>query len=133
MLNKKFSTESRGEKKISTLELVKQLMASQLTPAPTLVECTPALAGIAGRAEGDHAKGDQQPTPTPTHRPARCITHIPPFTSIDTEPNDRPGWIRSRCKLCGTFLGYRLKANESTAVTMLEAKAWASNDAELFG
>jgi hypothetical protein len=109
---------------------------AQLTPAPTLAECTPAIAGGVGRAEGEQLPTPMHTptTPTPTtHRPTRCITHIPPFTSIDTEPNDRPGWIRSRCKLCGTFLGYRLKDHESAAVTMPEAKAWASNNAELFG
>jgi hypothetical protein len=41
----------------------------------------------------------------------RCSFHIPPFDAIEWEDPQRPGYIRSDCRLCGCFLGYRPKDN----------------------
>ncbi len=40
-----------------------------------------------------------------------CEFHIPPFDAIESEDPTRPGCIRSDCRLCGRFLGYRPKDN----------------------
>lgn len=42
---------------------------------------------------------------------APCTHHMPPFDAIEFEDPRRPGFIRSDCRLCGRFLGYRPKAN----------------------
>ncbi len=36
-----------------------------------------------------------------------CETHLPPFDAVETKDTRRPGWIRSDCRLCGRFIGYR--------------------------
>lgn len=41
----------------------------------------------------------------------RCQSHLPPFDAICTPDPKRRGWIRSQCRLCGRFLGYRPGAN----------------------
>jgi hypothetical protein len=36
-----------------------------------------------------------------------CRTHSPPFEMIDEPDKTRSGFIRSKCRHCGKFLGYR--------------------------
>ena len=44
----------------------------------------------------------------------RCSTHLPPFDTNDTADPRRPGWVRSECRKCGAFHGYRETARDST-------------------
>lgn len=37
----------------------------------------------------------------------RCRWHVQPFDAVEEPDRRRPGWIRSRCRLCGALLGYR--------------------------
>lgn len=37
----------------------------------------------------------------------RCETHLPPFDTVESEDKNRHGWIRSECRQCGRFIGYR--------------------------
>ena len=39
-----------------------------------------------------------------------CMEHLLPFDAIETTDIQRPGWVRSTCRLCGRFLGYRLES-----------------------
>lgn len=48
------------------------------------------------------------------HKPAliehlrpNCNPHNNPDNYIDVPDDRRPGWVRSTCKLCGCFVGYR--------------------------
>ncbi|MDP1561995.1 MAG: hypothetical protein Q8M16_11505 [Pirellulaceae bacterium] len=36
-----------------------------------------------------------------------CGAHVPPFDAVEETDNRRPGFIRSKCRQCGRFLGYR--------------------------
>lgn len=38
-----------------------------------------------------------------------CVVHLQPFDAIESEDPKRPGFIRSDCRRCGRFLGYRPK------------------------
>ncbi len=38
---------------------------------------------------------------------ARCREHLPPFDAIEKPDKRRLGFIRSKCRHCGKFLGYR--------------------------
>lgn len=49
-----------------------------------------------------------------TRPPRRCSTHLPPFETNDTADVKRPGWVRSECRKCGAFLGFRDTARDST-------------------
>lgn len=47
---------------------------------------------------------------TPAKRANRdCEPHVPPFDQVDEPDRTRSGWVRSRCRRCGRFLGYRLR------------------------
>jgi hypothetical protein len=39
-----------------------------------------------------------------------CKEHLLPFDAIEITDIQRPGWVRSTCRLCGRFLGYRLES-----------------------
>lgn len=45
--------------------------------------------------------------PTPTKKPPRCLQHNNPKDWLDEPATARPGWIRSTCRRCGAFVGYR--------------------------
>lgn len=36
-----------------------------------------------------------------------CRPHNSPANYIDSPAPNRPGWIRSTCRVCGKFVGYR--------------------------
>ncbi len=38
---------------------------------------------------------------------SRCTKHLLPFDAIDEPDKSRFGFIRSKCRHCGRFLGYR--------------------------
>ena len=38
---------------------------------------------------------------------SRCRPHNNPDNYIDVPDDRRPSWVRSTCKLCGCFVGYR--------------------------
>lgn len=40
-----------------------------------------------------------------------CGIHSPPFDAVEEPEPRRPDWIRSTCRLCGRFLGYRPMQN----------------------
>ena len=44
-------------------------------------------------------------------RMSRCEAHGEPSQWEDEPAPYRPGWIRSTCRICGGFVGYRLKRN----------------------
>lgn len=47
-----------------------------------------------------------KPKPRPAE-PARCRAHTEPADWLDAPAENRPGWIRTTCRRCGAFVGYR--------------------------
>ena len=39
--------------------------------------------------------------------PTRCLQHIDPKNWLDATVAGRPGWIRTTCRRCEAFVGYR--------------------------
>jgi hypothetical protein len=37
----------------------------------------------------------------------RCLVHADPASWLNEAAPNRPGWIRTTCKCCGGFVGYR--------------------------
>lgn len=54
-----------------------------------------------------------------------CRAHINPTLYRDEPAEDRPGWIRTTCRMCGKLLGHR-PIKESLAVR----DVWQSNGAD---
>jgi hypothetical protein len=80
-------------------ELLEQLRTVWLSPptkAPGTKDAAASIASIDAVRHGGVAVD-------------RCASHILPFNAIESEDPKRPGFIRSDCKLCGRFLGYRPK------------------------
>lgn len=44
-----------------------------------------------------------------------CRMHLLPFDAVESADLSRVGWIRSSCRLCGRFLGFRPVANSKTS------------------
>lgn len=44
------------------------------------------------------------------HQRPTCRPHNNPANYIDTPAPGRPGWIRTTCRVCGRFVGYRQNA-----------------------
>ena len=56
-----------------------------------------------------------------------CSPHNNPVNYIDEPAFDRPGWIRTTCKICACFVGYRqikkeVKPDDVTRQLQLELK-----------
>ena len=48
-----------------------------------------------------------QQTPATPAEPPRCKQHIDPADWLDEPAANRPGWIRTTCRRCGGFVGFR--------------------------
>ncbi len=59
----------------------------------------------------------------------RCKSHLPPFDAIESADAFRPGWLRSTCRRCGKFLGYR-PANGQAILVFTEARNGVINRTE---
>jgi len=56
------------------------------------------------QAAWNQAAAETPPIPT---RPPKCWQHIDPREWLNEPAADRPGWIRTTCRRCGGFIGYR--------------------------
>ncbi len=39
--------------------------------------------------------------------PEQCRLHVDPREWIDEPATMRPGWLRTKCSVCGAFIGFR--------------------------
>tara|TARA_Y100000593_G_scaffold90885_1_gene178318 strand:+ start:343 stop:567 length:225 start_codon:yes stop_codon:yes gene_type:complete len=46
-------------------------------------------------------------------KPPKCSQHVNPQDWLDEPAPGRLDWIRTTCRLCGGFIGYRPANNES--------------------
>ena len=56
----------------------------------------------------DAWKQDAADPPTIPTGPPHCRQHIDRREWLDEPAASRPSWIRTTCRLCGGFIGYRL-------------------------
>lgn len=59
----------------------------------------------------------------------RCESHLPPFDAVETNDSKRRGWMRSTCRKCGRFLGYR-PANGQDTLSFAKARNGVINRTE---
>lgn len=52
------------------------------------------------------AAGDGSTAPA-ARKPRRCLNHTDPAEYLDEPARNRPGYLRTVCRRCGCFLGYR--------------------------
>ena len=88
--------------------LFEQFSQAELVPIiPPIVEPSPAIAEILVATEDCPPKVHRVKT---IEASADCLSHIPPFDAVESPDPSRHGWIRSDCRKCGKFLGYRPQA-----------------------
>ena len=63
---------------------------------------------------------------------ASCRSHLLPFDSVEILDANRPGMIRSSCRRCGRFLGFRPVGEPKTLNTVRDVAPQRVN-ADRFG
>ena len=58
-------------------------------------------------AAGDQARLSRSQLTSSAVPNSKCKYHIPNIEWRDQEQQTRPGWIRTTCRRCGSFIGYR--------------------------
>jgi hypothetical protein len=53
------------------------------------------------------AKAPSEAVAFPFGANTRCLVHLDPTQWEEQPAPARPGWLRTTCKRCGTFIGYR--------------------------
>ncbi|MHB8860991.1 MAG: hypothetical protein ACYC6N_01215 [Pirellulaceae bacterium] len=88
----------------------------RLTPAlrQALAEHKPTLLAMLSPEVDSEREAIQQEAEAPADAVAfpfgtntRCVVHLDPTHWEEKPAANRPGWLRSTCKRCGTFIGYR--------------------------
>jgi hypothetical protein len=100
----------KGKLPMTPPELLERLRTAWTTTQPI---AKPATAGDANRGAIDAAGtvANMESVRADGIAVERCTHHILPFDAIEYEDPRRPGFIRSDCRLCGCFLGYRPMGN----------------------
>ena len=85
-----------------------------LTPElrQALADHKPSLLAMLEASRERHAiqrEGEAPPEATafPFGANARCVAHLDPDQWEEVPMPNRPGWLRSTCRVCGTFIGCR--------------------------
>lgn len=89
--------------------ILDQLAAAWALPEP--IKPGPIKPGPTDPAPITGAPAPQKPVEPAPVRLERatpiCRWHVPPFDLIDADDRARPGYVRSACRACGRFIGYR--------------------------